>query len=251
MPIGFVRFCIKSVNGLQNNNVLVLFIKTVIIALLVFFVIRLMGKRQIGEMQPFEFVITLILAEVACLPMNDPYIPLHFGVIPIITLAFLDIVITFIGRKAYGFRQLIDGKSVIVIDANGIVYENLKKMNMNVDDVLMSARSGGYPDLSEIQYAIVEPNGKFSVIEKPSDPTKPSPAYYPLPILIDGKKLDDNVKLCGISEGQINKVLLGGGLKKPREVLYMDVRQDGTVYVSPKSKACYTDKVHIAGGKNW
>lgn len=230
---------------------LVLFIKTVIIALLVFFVIRLMGKRQIGEMQPFEFVITLILAEVACLPMNDPYIPLHFGVIPIITLAFLDIVITFIGRKNYGFRQLIDGKSVIVIDKRGIVYENLKKMNMNVDDVLMSARSGGYPDISSIEYAIVEPNGKFSVIEKASDPTKPTPAYYPLPVIIDGKKLTDNIELCGISEGQINKVLLGGGLKKPREVLYMDVRQDGTVYVSPKYKVCYTDKVRISGGKNW
>lgn len=230
---------------------LIIFIKTTVIALLVFFVLRLMGKRQIGEMQPFEFVITLILAEVACLPMNDPYIPLHFGVIPIVTLAFLDIVLSFIGRKFNWFRRVMDGSSVIVIDRRGIVYENLKKMNMNVDDVLVSARSGGYPDISTIEYAIVEPTGKFSVIEKASDPTKPTPAYYPLPLIEDGKKMKDNIALCGITEPQLAKVLFGGGLKKPQDVLYMDVRQDGTVYVSPKFKPCYTQKIALAGGNNW
>lgn len=230
---------------------LIIFIKTVIIALLVFFVIRIMGKRQIGEMQPFEFVITLILAEVACLPMNDPYIPLHFGIVPIITLAFLDIAITFVGRKSIGFRSLIDGRSVIVVDKNGLVYENLKRTNMSVDDVLMSTRSCGYPDLSFVAYAIVEPNGKFSVIEKESDPTEPKPAYRPLPVVIDGKPLKDNMAVAGITEMQLTKIALGGGLKRLRDVLYMDVRQDGTVYVSPKRRPCYTDKVGIKGGNNW
>ena len=230
---------------------LIIFIKTVIIALLVFFVIRLMGKRQIGEMQPFEFVITLILAEVACLPMNDPYIPLHFGVIPIVTLAFLDIAFSIIGRKHNGFRKVMDGSSIIVIDRRGLVYENLKKLNMNVDDVIVSARSAGYPDVSSVEYAIVEPNGKFSVIEKPKDPTKPTTAYYPLSIVVDGKPRKDNIELCGVTDAQMNKIILGGGLKKMKDVLYMDIRQDGTVYVSPKYKPCYTDKIAIAGSKNW
>ena len=175
--------------------------------MLVFFVIRLMGKRQIGEMQPFEFVITLILAEVACLPMNDAAIPLYYGIVPVVTLAFLDIAITFIGRKSNAFRRIADGRSVLVIDGNGIVRENLAKMNMNVDDVVMSCRSCGYPDLSAVRYAVVEPNGKFSVIPKTSDPTKPKPDDLPLPLVRDGKKDEKNLKEYGITQAHINKAL--------------------------------------------
>ncbi|MBR6788202.1 MAG: DUF421 domain-containing protein [Clostridia bacterium] len=228
---------------------LILLIKTTIIALLVFFVIRLMGKRQIGEMQPFEFVITLILAEVACLPMNDPYIPLHFGIVPIITLSFLDVIINFIGRKSYAFRSFVDGRSVLLIDKNGLVYENLKKTNMSVDDVISSARSGGYADLSTIAYAIIEPNGKFSVIEKPQTETPKKP-LRPLPIIMDGKPRKNNVNLAGMTEKQIITLLKGHKLRM-QDVLYMDVRQNGEVYVSPKRKPCFTDKTRVTGGQNW
>ncbi len=216
--------------------------------MLVFFVIRLMGKRQIGEMQPFEFVITLILAEVACLPMNDAAIPLYFGIVPVVVLAFLDVVITFIGRKSNVFRRITDGRSVLVIDDNGIIKANLAKMNMNVDDVLMSCRSCGYPDLSAVRYAVVEPNGKFSVIPKTSDPTKPKPDDFPLPLVRDGKISQKNFEYCGISEKQLKKALEEGGLTGVKEVLYMDVRQDGTVYVSPNKKPCYTCKIKLSGG---
>lgn len=230
---------------------LIIFIKTIIIAFLVFFVIRLMGKRQIGEMQPFELVITLILAEVACLPMNDPYIPLYNGIVPIVTLAFLDILFTVIARKSLRFRHLTDGKSVIVIDKDGIVYDNLKKMNMNIDDLIEAARSAGYPDLSSIQYAIIETNGTLSVIEKTTDPTKPVPAYFPIAIIIDGIRQEDNIKLSGITSMQISKIMVSGGLRSEKEILFMDIRQDGSVYVYPKRKAYYTRKISISGGKNW
>ena len=118
-------------------------IKTVIISVLLFFVIRLMGKRQIGEMQPFEFVITMILAEVACLPLNDPAVPLYTGVVPVVTLAFLDIVPTFIGRRHRRFRRFADGSSVVVVDGSGISAKNIARLNMSVDDVVMSCRSCG------------------------------------------------------------------------------------------------------------
>ena len=209
-----------------------------------------MGKRQIGEMQPVEFVITLILAEVACLPMNDPNLPLHFGIVPIITLAFLDILITFIGRKSVVVRTIVDGRSLLVIDKNGIVYENLKKMNMSVDDVLMSARSGGYPDMSKIDYAIVEPNGKLSVIEKAKDPTEPTEAFRPMPLIIDGNIIKENLEKVGVASEQIVRAVQSKKLKV-KDVLYMDVRQNGEVYVSPKHKPCYTDKIRITGGKSW
>ena len=216
-------------------------IKTVIISVLLFFVIRLMGKRQIGEMQPFEFVITMILAEVACLPLNDPAVPLYTGVIPVITLAFLDIVPTFIGRKNRRFRRFTDGSSVIVVDGRGISAKNIARLNMSVDDVVMSCRSCGCPDLALVAYAIVEPNGKFSVIPKPEkggeDPS------LPVPIAEDGKRIEENIRLFGISDSQFTDAL--GGCKGIKDVRYMDVRRDGTVYVSPASTPCYTKKIRL------
>lgn len=222
---------------------LVTLVKTIIISLLVFFVIRLMGKRQIGEMQPFEFVITLILAEVACLPMNNGDIPLHNGIVPIIALAFLDIFITFLGKKSYKFRKLTDGGSIIVLDKKGLVYENLQKMNMSVDDVLVSARSGGYADISNLDYIIVEPNGKVSFIEKGSSES----TGLPIPLIVDGKLIEKNISYAGITEAAVEKVILGGGLKSPKDVLYMDIRENGKVYVSPKKKPYYTDKLRVGG----
>ena len=145
---------------------LVVFFKSIIVFFIVFVVVRLMGKRQLGEMQPFELVITLIIAEVACIPMNDPYIPFYAGIVPIVTLAFLQIIISTIARKSLVARRLISGSSVIVIDKEGINYGNLKKLNINVNDLIEAARSGGYMDLMDIAYAIFETNGNLCVIEK-------------------------------------------------------------------------------------
>ena len=119
---------------------LIVLIKSVITFVIVFFFIRLMGKRQLGEMQPLELVITLIIAEVACIPMNDPYIPFYSGVIPIVTLAFLHIVFSFVSRKSMAVRKLLSGSSVIAIDKDGINYKNLRKMNINVNDLIEAVR---------------------------------------------------------------------------------------------------------------
>ncbi len=230
---------------------LVVFIKSLITFFLVLIVVRLMGKRQLGEMQPFELVITFIIAEVACIPMNDPYIPFYYGIVPIITLGVLHLALSFIARKSIFARKIISGRSVIAIDKNGINYENLKKMNVNVNDLIEAVRSSGYMDFAEIEYAIFETNGKVCVVEKASDPTEIKPAYLPLSLLIDGKFDEDNLKLAGTRQADVQKVFLKNGIKNPKEVLYADIRQDGTIYVSPKYKKCFTEKISIKGGENW
>jgi uncharacterized membrane protein YcaP (DUF421 family) len=218
---------------------------------LVLIVVRLMGKRQLGEMQPFELVITFIIAEVACIPMNDPYIPFYYGIVPIITLGVLHLVLSVLARKSILARKIISGRSVIAIDKNGINYENLKKMNVNVNDLIEAVRSSGYMDFADIEYAIFETNGKVCVVEKECDPTQPKPAYLPLSLLVDGKFDKENLELAGASEQKIIEVFLKNGIKNPKDVLYTDVRQDGTLYVSPKYKKCFTQKISIKGGENW
>ncbi len=229
----------------------VVFFKSLITFFLVLIVVRLMGKRQLGEMQPFGLVLTFIIAEVACIPMNDPYIPFYYGIVPIITLAVLHLVLSVLARKSIFARKVISGHSVIAIDKNGINYQNLKKMNMNVNDLIEAVRSSGYVDFADIEYAIFETNGKVCVVEKASDPTEVKPAYLPLGLLIDGKFDGDNLKLAGITEPELKKVYLKNGIKSPKDVLYTDVRQDGTLYVSPKYAACFTQKISIQGGENW
>ncbi len=227
---------------------LVVFFKSIIVFVIVFIVIRLMGKRQLGEMQPFELVITLIIAEVGCIPMNDPYIPFYAGLVPIITLAFLQIVISTIARKSLIARRLISGSSVIVVDKNGINYSNLKKLNININDLIEASRSGGYMDLKDIAYAIFETNGNLCVIEKPKDEN--AQPTLPLPLVIDGKFEGKNLKLASVTEQQVLALIKKNGIKKIKEILYMDVRQDGVAYISPKHQSSIITKMKVAGA-NW
>ncbi len=247
----------------------VVFLKSIITFLVVFFVIRLMGKRQIGEMQPFELVITLIIAEVACIPMNDPYIPLYYGLIPILTLATLHIVLSLIMRKSIKMRKIMSGSSVIVIDKAGINYDNLKKMNMNMDDLIEAVRTAGYVDFSQIAYAIFETNGQLCVVEKEQPQEQPSQdksdknnkdadsrqeqqpqTLLPLELVIDGKFNEKNLELSGTEKSEIVRVLNENGLRLS-DLLYADVRQDGNAYFSPKRKPAFCCPINICGGGNW
>lgn len=229
---------------------LVVFLKSVITFFLVLLVVRLMGKRQLGEMQPFELVITLIIAEVACIPMNDPYIPFYAGLVPIVTLAFLQIVISTIARKSMWARRIMSGRSIIAIDKDGINYENLKKMNITVNDLIEAARSGGHMDLSRIAYAIFETNGNLCVIEKPASPAGDGVPTLPLPLMVDGTFEKSNLSLAGLCEQDVKSLLRRSGIRSTKEVLYLDVRQDGAAYIAPKRGKAINAVLRVKG-ENW
>lgn len=224
---------------------LVVFLKSVITFFLILIIVRLMGKRQIGEMQPFELVITLIIAEVACIPMNDPYIPFYAGIIPIITLAFLEILLSTLARKGLWARKFMSGSAVIVIDKDGINYENMRKLNLNMNDLIEAARSGGYVDFNQIAYAIFETNGKLSVIEKLKDASEPAPAFFPLTLVVDGEWEENNLAVARIAKDDVCKLLERHGFGKMKQILYMDIRQNGLVYIAPKNKKYFTDNLNI------
>jgi len=230
---------------------LVVFLKSAILFLVMLLVLRIMGKRQIGEMQPFELVITLVIAEVACIPMNDPYIPLYYGLIPIVTLGFLHLVLTLITSKSIKARNLISGRSVTVIDKSGIRYDNIKKMNINTLDLLEAVRAAGYPDFNNIAYAIFETNGKICVIEKEVDPTAKKPAHLPMTLFMDGAWFKANLSVAGIDTVEIEELFNKNGYKKPKDILYADIRQDGLVFVNPKDGNAFTGQLKLASAKAW
>ncbi len=229
---------------------LVVFIKSIIVFFLVFITIRIMGKREIGQMQPHELVITLIIAEVACLPMNDPSIPLHFCIIPVFTLAFLEITLAFLSKKSLLVRKLAVGESVIVFDKNGINSSNLSKLNMSVSDLVESIRGIGTADIMDVLYIIVETNGKLCVVKKPNN-SSCTEVFLPIAIIENGKFKEQNMTKTGVEKVNFINFLKLNNITSEKQVLYADVRQDGTVYIAIANKADIVGKIEINKEVSW
>lgn len=224
---------------------LVLFIRVQIIFFVVLLFLRIMGKRQIGEMQPYELVITLIIADLATVPMSDANIPLLNGILPLAILVMLHYGITMLTRKSIMFRRIISGKSVIVIDPDGINYDALKKLNMNLHDLQESLRQLNYFSFEQVRYAIVETNGKMTVI--PTADNAPAtaqdvhannpPPELPALIVSDGKIMNDNLKSVNYDEQQLNSLFNKLNIKTPKDIIVMNLDSSGKLYYQLKGQA--------------
>ncbi|MBE6052745.1 MAG: DUF421 domain-containing protein [Clostridium sartagoforme] len=142
----------------------IVLLRTAILYGLVILVVRLMGKRQIGELQPYEFVITIMISDLAALPMQDTRLPLILGVIPIITLLFIKTILSYLQLKSQKARKILEGEPCILITRGKINYNSLKKQQINLDELMEEIRLAGYFDLSEIEYGILENNGQMSFL---------------------------------------------------------------------------------------
>lgn len=144
---------------------IVIFLRTVIVFITLMIVMRLMGKRQIGEMQSFELVITLIIADLACIPMADVSIPLTYGIVSILALFILHEILSLLEKLGTFPKKVISGKPSVVINKLGVDFYELKRNDLGVDDLLESMRGAGYFSLSDVDYAIFESNGKLSALK--------------------------------------------------------------------------------------
>ena len=226
---------------------LIVFVKAIIIYIVMLFVIRVMGKRQIGEMQPFEFVITLLIAEVAAIPLNDPSIPLHFGLTPLFVLVILHVLMSVLARHSMFWRHVLSGKSVLVVDKGAINYTNLLSMNMNMGDLLEAIRCENNHDLLNIEYAIFETNGQICIVNKPEDETTPKQSFLPIPIVIDGKWDDKASTQVGITRSQVLSNLQLKNLHALHQIALLDVRQNGVAYICSKKGKSWEHKFSISG----
>lgn len=143
------------------------FLRTVILYLLVVIGLRIMGKRQIGEMQPSELVVAIMISDLASIPMQDIGIPLLSGVIPIFTLIIMEIALSHISLKSRKFRRILTGKPSVIIHNGKMLREEMEKIRFNTDDLKEQLRIQGYVKTDDIQFAILETNGQLSIIPKP------------------------------------------------------------------------------------
>ncbi len=217
-----------------------IFIRTVIIFLTLLIVMRLMGKRQIGEMQPYELVITLIVADLACIPMADNSIPLLYGVIAILTVYFLHQVVCLIDLNIRNAKTVLSGTPSIVLNKNGIDDTQLKKNNLDVSDLIESLRVKGYFALDAVDYALYEAEGMFSALPKAGYEKLQS--SLPVIIIDEGKFEEKNLQQTGRDEAYYKEILRGQGCDDEKNVLVMTVDGDGKVYlqiVGKKYKVLY------------
>lgn len=221
---------------------LVFFIRSVILYGLVLIVVRLMGKRQIGELQPFELVITIMIAEFAATPIENSDIPLINGIIPIMTLLFLETFLSVLMLKSQVARKIIDGKPSIIMNKGKLVYKEFKKQRININDLLEHLRIDGYHNLHELEYIVIEPDGQLSVIPKPEyQPLtvkdmniKTDPVSISISLIIDGKRNHKNMEIANCNNKWLDNQLRKQGYRDDKEVLLAYTDSKRNLYVQSK-----------------
>ena len=224
-------------------------IRTAIIFFTLLLLMRLMGKRQIGEMQPFELVITLLIAELICIPMADTSIPLLYGVVSVVTIFILHGLVMLADLKLKPLKSLISGKPSLVINKNGIDDYQLKKNNLDVTDLIGSLRAAGYFSLDGVNYALYESNGTFSAL--PREDYEAAQDSLPLVIIDNGCFDEKNLAVAGLSRLFFEDVLRRQGVKTHKRVLVMTADGTGKIYLQIKGEKYRTFRVSYPGGRTW
>ncbi len=204
----------------------IVMIRTIILYFTVVITMRIMGKRQIGQMQPFELVIAIMISELAALPMQDTRIPLVHGIIPIITLLFLQIIVTMAELKSESARTVFSGKPSLIIKDGKIDIKQLKYNRFNMNDLFEELRLQGYYNIEDIEYAILETSGQLSVIPKTElEPAtkqdmniKTTQDKLPITLILDGKVNRHNLKIIEKNNSWLNSQLKKNNISSPDKV---------------------------------
>jgi uncharacterized membrane protein YcaP (DUF421 family) len=222
---------------------MVVFFRTFILYTFVVIVMRIMGKRQIGELQPFELVIAIMLSELAAVPMQDTGIPLIHGLIPILTLMALEIIISFLTLKFRPLRKIICGTPSILIKDGRVKYDELKKQRFNLDDLMEELRMLGYLNISDIEYAVMETSGKISIIPKADKASitkgdiklNAPEEQLPVGIILDGCLDEATLKKAGRDMNWLHKELNKNHIGSIEDVFIGMLDSQGNFFVQRRN----------------
>lgn len=221
---------------------LVVFTRTLILFLLVVITMRIMGKRQIGELQPFELAVAILISELAAVPMQNTGIPLVNGIIPILTLLVAQMSLSFISLKSTKARGIICGRPSILIENGKIKEKELRKEMYTLNDLLEQLRINNTPNIADVEFAILETNGQLSII--PKSQKRPViaedlniPTNYdglPLDLIVDGNVNYENLKKARLNQIWLEDELKKFGVDKLKDVLFASLDSQGKLYYQLK-----------------
>ncbi len=216
----------------------VILIRTLVLYVIVILVVRLMGKRQIGQLQPTELVVTILLSEVASMPLEDNDIPLINSVFSVLLLASLEIISSAIALKSGKYRRAVEGNAVFIIKEGKLDVKAIKKLRYSMDDLMESLRQKDIFDVSDVEYAVVETSGNLSVMLKAdkipltlkSIGESAEEKGIPAVVISDGKYIYSNFYLCRTSKDKIDKILSGEKISVDR-IMLMTLDKKGNKYI--------------------
>lgn len=217
---------------------IVIFARTIIVFFVILILMRIMGKRQLGELELSELIVSVMVANLAAMPLQDIGMPLFNAVIPIVLLFSLEIIISGISMKSIKFRVLIYGKPCILIEDGRIAQHNMKKCRFTIDELMASLRSQGILDVAKVKYSVLETDGSLNTVlqagEQPATASQlgiaPDELSYPYTIIDNGRILSENLRLYGRDMNWLNKQLLSHGVKSQKEVFTMIAFDGDRIY---------------------
>ncbi len=221
------------------------FVRTVIIFLLLIVSIRIMGKRQLGELEPIELVVAVLISNLAAQPLQDTGIPLIYGIVPVLTLLASQLVISGISVKWPRLRRIICGKPSILIDNGAIVQSEMKKSRISLDELFVELRINGVTDIATVKHAILETDGTLSVLPyaefSPATPKVMNLSApdngLPVTLISDGRKMSDNLRLMGKDEKWLDAQLRKRGVKRIKDVYLLTLDGGGNIFFAKKEGA--------------
>lgn len=219
-------------------------IRSVILYLLVVSVYRLMGKRQIGELQPSELVLAIMISDVASVPMQSVTTPLVSGIIPVLTLMFIEVSLSFIAQKSNKLRKVITGAPSLIIAEGRLQVKEMEKLRFNIDDLIEQLRNNGYFDVGEIAFAVLETNGHLSIM--PKEDFRPvtlrdinknlDKAEFTFNIIKDGVLDKDALKKLGRDENWLHDELRKNKISGIKKVFLLCADKNGVTFIQRKDK---------------
>ena len=219
------------------------FFRTIILYLLLIVGLRLTGKRQIGELEPIELVLTMLLSDLASVPMQDFDSPLINGVVPILTLLALTTLLSYISFRSGRFRSLICGEPAIVVRCGRLQQRAMRHNRMTVDELMEELRGQGVTNLKDVKYAVLETSGQLSVLPRADcQPVTPRQLSLqpedlqtlPIVVISDGRLLRRSMERLGLDDEWLQARLRDAGVRSPREVFLLSVDEAGSVVCLPK-----------------
>ncbi len=218
-------------------------IRTIVLYVVVLIMMRIMGKRQISDLQTSELVVTLLISNIAVIPMQDTSLPLLSGIVPILLLVACEVILSWVMLKNGSFRSLICGKPQIIINNGTLDQNKMKVLRISTEDLMEQLRQAGVFTLADVKYAILETNGKLSVLKKPEKENVTAEQMkitdysdeFEVVIISDGEIAEGSMSIFGITQSWVNKILKKNKLDI-KDVFIMTVNSERSYNIIKKER---------------
>jgi uncharacterized membrane protein YcaP (DUF421 family) len=223
-------------------DIVTVFSRTVLIYFVVFLMLRIMGKREIGKLSLFDLVISIMIAEIAVFVLEDINKPLMEGLVPMGTLVLIQVIFAFITLKSRLIRIWFEGKPSVLIEKGSLNREEMRKQRYNLDDLLQQLRQNKVRNVADVEFAVLEPTGKLSILEKERKENPPTEELngviryegLPLPLIMDGKVQDENLEKIGKTRFWLKNQLQDKGTFDFKEVFFCSIDHRGKLFLDRK-----------------